>query len=321
MQKVAGANVNSNEPLSGIAQYRGLFGDRVNVNSDGATYKSACANSMDAPLSHVPTSLTEIMSIKRGIASVSSGIETLGGNIVQRTRRGEFSETGEIEFSGKTTNGVNSVSNAYYTSIFGNIANGNHKFRLGGSREEGGNYDWDGGENVDTSHERNSGMLGYGYRTDDQNHELDFAYNYNDTSLTGTPSLLMDIVYSRGGVSNITYKGLVADKYNIITEFSYQDIQHRMDNYTLRDTVTGARQRISNNSARGFGYKVSIDMPLYDGTLLMGTDADISNPKNAAFSISNFNDVSKDRYGIFAEWKGELNRDFELELGTRVNWI
>ena len=90
LHKVPGANVNSNGPLTGIAQYRGLFGDRVNVSSDGATYKSACANAMDAPLSHVPAVLTETLTVKRGIASVSSGIETLGGNIFQQTRRGEF---------------------------------------------------------------------------------------------------------------------------------------------------------------------------------------------------------------------------------------
>jgi len=327
LQRVPGANVNSNGPLSGIAQYRGLFGDRVNVNSDGATYKSACANAMDAPLSHVPTSLTETMNIKRGIASVSSGIETLGGNIVQRTRRGEFAEDEDIDFSGKTTNGVNSVNNAYYTSIFGNVANKNHKFRLGGSREEGGNYDWDGGENIDTSHERNAAMLGYGYRTDDQNHELDFSYNFNDTHLTGTPSLPMDIVYSRGGVSNFNYTGFLADKYTVNTEFSYQDIKHRMDNFSLRGTVPTAKQRVSDNSARGFGYKMSIDIPLYDGVLKVGTDGDniehdahIRNPNNA-LSINNFNDVSRDRYGIFSEWTGDLNRDWGLELGTRLNWI
>jgi iron complex outermembrane receptor protein len=327
LKRVPGANVNSNGPLSGIAQYRGLFGDRVNVSSDGTTYKSACANAMDAPLSHVPTSLTETLSIKRGIASVSSGIETLGGNIVQRSRRGEFSESDDIEFSGKTTNGVNSVNNAYYTSIFGNIANDNHKFRLGGSREEGGNYDWDGGENIDTSHERNAGMLGYGYRTDDQNHELDFSYNFNDTHTTGTPSLPMDIVYSRGGVSNFNYTGLLADKYTVNTEFSYQDIKHRMDNFSLRGTVPILKQRVSDNSARGFGYKLSVEMPLYDGNLTLGADGDniehdahITNPNNA-LSINNFNDVSRDRYGVFAEWKGELMRDWELELGTRVNLV
>lgn len=327
LKRAPGANVNANGPLSGIAQYRGLFGDRVNVNSDGTTYKSACANAMDTPLSHVPTSLTETLKIKLGIASVSSGIETLGGNIVQRTRRGQFSEDENIDFSGKTTNGVNSVNGAYYTSIFANVANKNHKFRAGGSREEGGNYDWDGGENIDTSHERNAGMLGYGYRTDDQNHELDFSYNYNDTHATGTPSLPMDIVYSRGGVSNINYQGLLADKYTVDTEFSYQDIKHRMDNFSFRGTVLSKAQRVSDNSARGFGYKMSIGIPFYEGNILLGTDGDniehdahIRNPNNA-LSINNFNDVSRDRYGVFAEWKGEISRDWEMELGTRVNLI
>lgn len=328
LKRVPGANVNSNGPLSGIAQYRGLFGDRVNVNSDGATYKSACANAMDAPLSHVPTSLTETMSIKRGIASVSSGIETMGGNIVQRTRRGEFADSDDIELTGKTTNGINSVNEGYYASLFANIANKNHKFRLGGSREKGGNYDWDGGVNKNTSHERNAGTVGYGYRTDDLNHQFDFGYNYNDTHKTGTPSLPMDIIYSRGGVSTFTYQGMLADQYAVNTEFQYQDIQHRMDNYNLRGIIAPANRRQSNNSARGFGYKISIDIPMYDGNVLLGIDGDniehdakISNPFNPAFSVNNFNDVGRDRYGFFAEWKGYVAEDWKFELGTRLNWI
>jgi iron complex outermembrane receptor protein len=302
----------------------------VNVISDGATYKSACANAMDAPLSHVPTSLTETLSIKRGIASVSSGIETLGGNIVQRSRRGEFSESDDIDFTGKTTNGVNSVNDGYYTSIFANVANKNHKFRAGGSREEGGDYDWNGGLNKDTSHERNAGTLGYGFRSNDENHEFDIGYNYNDTHATGTPSLPMDIAYSRGGVTTFNYKGLVADQYAVNTEFAYQDIKHQMDNFNLRGNrnVPIDTGRLSNNTARGFGYKFSVGMPLFDGEFLVGVDGDniehdavITNPFKKAFRVDNFNDVSRDRYGIFGEWKGELSQKWAMELGTRVNWI
>lgn len=328
LQKVPGANVNSNGPLSGIAQYRGLFGDRINVNSDGATYKSACANAMDAPMSHVPTSLTESIRISRGIASVSSGIETLGGSIIQQTRRGEFADDDALLFSGKTINGVNSVNDAYFTSVFANIANQNHKFRLGGSREEGNDYDWDGGLNVATSHERNAGTVGYGYRTDDKSHQFDLGYNYNDTHTSGTPSLPMDIIFSRGGVSTFNYEGLLADKYTVSTEFQYQDIVHRMDNFSLRGNIANDKRRQSDNSARGFGYRLSLTLPLLDGDLNIGTDGDniehdalITNPFKSAFSINNFNDVSRDRYGVFAEWNGELQQDWSLEIGTRVNWI
>ncbi|HPQ87734.1 MAG TPA: TonB-dependent receptor, partial [Gammaproteobacteria bacterium] len=37
LKKIPGANVNRNGPLSGIAQYRGLFGNRVNVQIDNIT--------------------------------------------------------------------------------------------------------------------------------------------------------------------------------------------------------------------------------------------------------------------------------------------
>lgn len=248
LQKVPGANVNSNGPLSGIAQYRGLFGDRVNVSSDGANYKSACANSMDTPLSHMPAALTELLSIKRGVASVSSGIETMGGTIEQRSRRGEFAEDDDILFSSKTANGLNSVNDAYYVSLFGNVANKNHKLRAGGSREEGDSYKWSGGQNIDTSHERNAAIAGYGFRTGDQNHEFDISYNYNDTHKTGTPSLPMDIVYSRGGVINLNYDGMLADKYGVVLEFQHQDIEHRMDNYSLRHVTLNPKRRQSDNT-------------------------------------------------------------------------
>jgi len=328
LHKVPGANVNSNGPLTGIAQYRGLFGDRVNVITDGTTYKSACANAMDAPLSHVPAVLTETLSVKRGIASVSSGIETLGGNIVQKTRSGEFSEDDDILFSGRTANGYNSVNDGYYLSLFANVATDNHKIHGGGSREAGNNYNWSGGVNRDTSHERNVGTVGYGFQTDDQDHQFDIGYNYNDTHLSGTPSLPMDIVYSRGGVTNLNYNGLIADKYAVTTEFSYQDIEHQMNNFSLRGDILAPKRRVSDNTAEGFGYKATFNIPLFDGGLLLGVDGDniehnavITNPSNDEFKINNFNDTTRDRYGFFAEWTGDIVQDWAFELGTRLNWI
>jgi len=328
LHQVPGANVNANGPLSGIAQYRGLFGDRVNVSSDGTNYKSACANAMDAPLSHVPAVLTETLSVKRGIASVSSGIETLGGSIVQQTRRGEFAEDDDILFSGRTANGYNSVNTGYYVSLFANIANQNHKIRGGGSREAGESYSWRDGVNRDTSYERNVGTVGYGFQTDDQDHEFDINYNYNDTHMSGTPSLPMDIVYSRGGVTNAEYSGVIADKYGLDVQFSYQDVEHQMNNYSLRGNIPNPRRRQSDNTAEGFGYKATFDIPLFDGNLLLGVDGDniehnavITNPFNKPFIINNFNDVTRDRYGFFAEWKGDLAQDWNFELGTRLNWV
>ncbi|MDC9724855.1 MAG: TonB-dependent receptor plug domain-containing protein, partial [Gammaproteobacteria bacterium] len=48
IKRLPGANINSNGPLTSIAQYRGLFGDRVNVLIDGVRISQAGPNRMDS---------------------------------------------------------------------------------------------------------------------------------------------------------------------------------------------------------------------------------------------------------------------------------
>ncbi|MGW8311336.1 MAG: hypothetical protein ACWGNB_09770 [Thiogranum sp.] len=42
LQRAPGANVNRNGPLTGIAQYRGMFGQRVNALVDGNRRRGLC---------------------------------------------------------------------------------------------------------------------------------------------------------------------------------------------------------------------------------------------------------------------------------------
>ena len=50
LKEIPGANVNSNGPVTGIAQYRGLYGDRVAVSIDQLGVISGGPNAMDTPL-------------------------------------------------------------------------------------------------------------------------------------------------------------------------------------------------------------------------------------------------------------------------------
>jgi outer membrane cobalamin receptor len=82
LQRAPGANVNRNGPLTGIAQYRGMFGHRVNALVDGMSINSGGPNGMDPPLSCIPRSQLGSLTVIRGIAPVSSGAETIGGTIL-----------------------------------------------------------------------------------------------------------------------------------------------------------------------------------------------------------------------------------------------
>ena len=68
LKDIPGANVNSNGALTGIAQYRGMYGDRISIVIDHLGVVSGGPNAMDAPLSYVSPMVTEILTVERGIA-------------------------------------------------------------------------------------------------------------------------------------------------------------------------------------------------------------------------------------------------------------
>jgi len=100
LKDIPGANVNSNGLITGIAQYRGMYGDRVAVSIDQFGIVSGGPNAMDAPLSYMSPMITEELVVERGIASVSSSPESIGGYMNTKLARGSFSD-GALGGSGK----------------------------------------------------------------------------------------------------------------------------------------------------------------------------------------------------------------------------
>jgi iron complex outermembrane receptor protein len=336
LKHVPGANVNRSGPLTGIAQYRGMFGNRINISLDGANMKEVGPNSMDPPLSHIPAALTESLQVYRGIAPVSSGIDTIGGAMRLETKKGRFADGDGIETSGIISSGYSSVDDGYYAVGFGSLANQNHKIYIGGTKEEGEDYKFKDDKKVrPTSYDREVFMVGYGYQRD--GHEFGLHYTDNNTRNAGTPALPMDIIYVRGGLYDASYQWDMGDGYQLKGKFYYQNMRHKMNNNTLRAPriLNGAPLLIQNRTeVEGGGLDLAFTMPLFDGELTLGINGDQSNHdafisgsvfmpgmgRRVPIGIDNFNDVSRDRYSGFAEWKGELMDDLSAEFGIRYTY-
>jgi len=167
LKRVPGANVNRNGPLTGIASYRGMYGNRVNISIDGANMKEVGPNSMDPPLSHIPAPLTGSLTVHRGIAPVSSGIESFGGSMHAQSKKGRFAEGDGIETSGSASMGYSSVEDGHYGTILGAVANQNHKLYLSGSKEQGRDYRIKNNQKQNnTRYDREAFTGGYGFQQD-----------------------------------------------------------------------------------------------------------------------------------------------------------
>ncbi len=332
LKSVPGANVNRSGPLTGIAQYRGMAGNRINIAIDGVNMKEVGPNSMDPPLSHYPAALTGALTVHRGIAPVSSGIETIGGSMKVESRKGEFADEEEdFKTTGVASMGYSSVEDGHYGALMGSVANQNHKIHLSGSQESGRDYRYRHNNKVSPSkYDRNAFTAGYGYQR--AGHEFGVNYSNNDTGHTGTPALPMDIVYVRGGLYDAKYNWDMGDGIKLTSGLHYQKMRHLMDNALLREPANPNMLMVNRTTVEAGGLDLALELPLFSGAIKVGFNFDQSNHEAdidgsmqmstglMPMIVQNFNGIERDRYSAFGEWNGQVAEKLMAEFGARVTY-
>jgi iron complex outermembrane receptor protein len=322
LDRIPGANVNFNGALAGIPQYRGLFGDRVNVLVDGVQIPGACTNAMDHALHYMPRGRLGLLEVLRGVAPVSSGLETLGGTVLAESQNGTFGTGDEVEVSGQFNVGGQSVDRGYSTSGFASFANERHRLQVGGVREQGDDRRFGGGGFIrPTRYERDAFDIGYGLHLGA--HEFGFDFRRNDTRDAGTPALPMDDIRTEANLFRLRYGGRWQG-LDLEARLFHTAVEHLMSNFDLRPVPVGRARRFALADADSGGYRLSVGSDLAGGRLLAGADglfarhsSELLDPDNPAFFLDSFRDVRRDLYGFFAEWERPLATAWDLHLGLR----
>jgi iron complex outermembrane receptor protein len=324
LKEIPGANVNSNGPITGIAQYRGLYGDRVAVSIDQQGVISGGPNAMDTPLSYVSPMLTGELTIERGISSVSSAPESVGGHINATVSRGDFAAadfgvTGLIG-SRFSSNGSISTTAARLT-----MSNDRNRVSLIAEVDDGDDVQTPEGEIQPSRLNRERYDVSYSFKGDTSDFLL-FAGRL-DTRDTGTAALPMDIIGIGTDLFGIQYSKEFTPQFKIDARVSYNDVDHLMNNFSLRPVASPMRAR--QNSALGSGTTFSLsglfdrdasDLRIGVDGVMASHDSVITNPNMALFGIDNFVDVERDVLSAFGEWRrnGDMS---DLEIGLRYKQV
>jgi len=232
IKRLPGANVNTNGAVTSIAQYRGLFGKRVNVVLDGFGQREAGPNSMDSPLSYLPASRTDQVSVYRGIAPVRTGIETIGGTISATSKKLDFGLTDEAEIKGSANAAYASNGNTRQLNLTTAVTDQNHRLQLTGSSDRGDNQKFDGGRIRSSEHDRDTIGVHYGYQGSGKAFGLDVEHF--DMGDTGTVALPMDILYFRGENVKASFTDYSSNGDSYTLKLHHQDIEHEMNNFSQR---------------------------------------------------------------------------------------
>lgn len=326
LRKLPGAHVNHNGPVTGIAQYRGMYGPRVDISVDGAHIVPGGPNLMDPPLHYAPGAMLESLSVYRGIAPVSAGQETIGGSVIATTSQGQFGDGEAFSVNGR----VNAAAQAVNRGLlgYGLIAGGNqnHKLHLSGLSEAGDDARFPDGKIRPSEYRRDRVDLGYGWQHDD--HALNIAAGRSETDDAGTPALAMDIATVDANLARVSYR-FRSDDWTIEAAAHGNEVNHTMTNFLLRPPPADlGSYRQNDASSRGAGYRLAAEFFGSRATWRVGTDgqsdehdSDISNPNNAAFFVTNFNASQRRVLGLFAETAYRFGQNWELQAGLRGNRV
>ncbi|MGI9343381.1 MAG: TonB-dependent receptor domain-containing protein, partial [Gammaproteobacteria bacterium] len=327
--RLPGAAVNKNGPLSGQAQYRGLFGPRLNVLVDEMRVTPGGLNWMDSPMHYLPPGLTRQVTLSRGIASVGTG-PGIGGLIEAQSKKTEFTDDRDFRSQGDIT-GSAMTNDGYAASGIIGGANSSHRFQALGSLDKGDDMEFGGGTIGGTEYERSTVGLGYGYRRGESAADID--YSYTNTDLTGTPALPLDIEFFKTHRLNAGLKSKIGGA-DVSARIFLTDVDHRMNNYQLRlppdnsmlplPPFVGTERRFVDVESEAIGFALKSSFDVGAGELGVGIDGNfekhsglVQDPDVPPFFVQNFNDARQDNVGIFAEYFTDLGDQWFLELGAR----
>ncbi|MDQ6952585.1 MAG: TonB-dependent receptor [Mariprofundaceae bacterium] len=334
LTSTAGANVNKNGPVTGIVQYRGMYGSRVNVQVDGLNVAPAGPNWMDPPLSHIAPSQLKNIKVIRGISPVSAGAESIGGTVQAQTVSLPYADDSETVTKGDISGGYESNNKAWTTDIQLGVGGQHNRLQLNGNVANGQDMKAGNGRDiVPTQYKRRNIGIEYGHLFSQGEGKL--GYSNERVDLSGSPALPMDIIYVKGNAYTASYKSDPnRGGTQWLADIHYMNTNHKMDNYSLRQRplmlgmMNTPMYRYAVSNAKDFAYKLHARLPMAGGRLTVGTDgwivkhnADLYDPSNANFYLQNYNNVQRKRYSMFGEWDTALNANSKLRLGARYSRV
>ncbi|MEQ8857465.1 MAG: TonB-dependent receptor [Pseudomonadales bacterium] len=321
LRKAVGANVESNGPITGIVQYRGMSRSRVSSHIDGAVISPGGPNWMDPPLSYAPAAHLDSLDVYRGIAPVSAGQETIGGVVHANTWSGDFAAAGAT-IDARARTGLQSVNDGTLVSAAVVLATPGQRFKLSGLTEEADDAEFADGRILPSEYRRDRYDLGYSVRRGA--HTVRVDYGRNETGDAGTAALPMDIQYIDADLYRLGYE-FAGERYTVSGRAYRSDIGHGMSNYHLRTPPASPamyRRNLAAAQSRGFALELALDgWTLGIDGHAERHDSDIDNPNNPMFFVTNFNDAERQILGAYAERQFGFDNGVNVELGARLNRV
>lgn len=307
---------------------RGQSQTRLNVLLDGAYIHGGCPNRMDPPTSYVSPLAYDQVTVLRGVQSVLYGGGGSGGTVLFERTTPRFTEDEAPRLRFDT--GYLGNADARNADLDLSIGTPDAFARFGGSWQKSGNYQDGSGRTVRSAFDARGGRFTFGL-TPDADTRLEFDIDRAERR---------DVLFAGAGMDspedNATTLRIGGEKTGlggavsaVRGEFYRAQVDHLMDNYSLRPLAPGAMKMSVPTTSDTTGGRFSFDVPMGDGTWTFGADFQrnermavrYAGPTLAMTQSILWPDVDIEQWGVFAELAQPLGDGRKLKAGLRADFV
>jgi len=301
---------------------RGQQQSQLNILIDGAKFEGGCPNRMDPPTSYAEMSSMDRIEVIKGIRSVTYGSGGSGGTVLFERSAPEFQNgkpyQGEINL-GTSNNGLKQDLSATVS------AGGERGYIvLQGAKKSAENYEDGNGNEIKSSYNTRQAHLDLGW-TPTKNHELRLSLENSLTEDALFHGAMMDSPKSEGSTTRLRYKGKnLSDNISALNIDLYRsNVDHVMDNYTLRNTPASDMKNVTDVVSKGLKIQAStmlastvLDYGIqYEGVEKLA-DLQSSSGMTAWYM---WPDVETSTKSVFAEATKRLSEHQNIIMGLRYD--
>lgn len=324
LQSIVGfSSVNSGAGTNGDVTFRGMFGSRIKILTDGTENLGACPSRMDSPTSYISPESYDRISVIKGPQTVQYANTGSAATVIFERTPEQFGE--DQHYRGQA-----SVLMGSFGRLDQNIeaAAGDEKkyIRLNTNRSVSSSYKDGNGQTVSSDWERWNADLALGW-TPDEDTWVELTGGKADGEAVYAGRMMDGSKFARESLGLRVEKRNISDViHKVEGQINYNYNDHMMDNYSLR---TKPMMEMATNVARKtLNARVAMTSEWDKVKLISGVDTQNNEHsiRKTTDGVSYLNlprmtDMEFQSIGAFGELTYDLGNDNQFVTGLRLDQV
>ncbi|MFW2096783.1 TonB-dependent copper receptor [Acinetobacter sp. ULE_I057] len=334
LQSIAGFNSIKSGGTNGDVTFRGMFGSRIKILTDGTENLGACPARMDAPTSYIQPESFDRISVVKGPQTVQYANTGSAATVIFERQKPTL--TDDKNYQGQASVLAGSFGRLDH-NIEAVVGDSKKYMRINANRSESNSYEDGDGNKVPSSWERWNTDLALGWTPDEDTWveltggKADGEAEYAGRTMDGS-QFVRESLGLRVEKKNLSP---VIKKLEGQVDYSYND--HIMDNFSLRTPPMthdmNTHQMVSNPMAmqvtrRTLNSRLAMTSEWDKLSLITGVDSQLnkhggsmSSPTMPSMNVAFREDMRFQSYGAFGEMTYRFNDAYKLVTGARIDQV